>query len=119
MCDLPVERCAQTFRELTTKIFQEGAQRGHGIWRSVRYVARSWLSDGCYDATNLETALKQHFGEGAKMFGMRDGCIRTRVGVTATSISDASAFIFTNYNGPGKRQRGCGTSLQKMLTIHC
>jgi hypothetical protein len=31
-----------------------------------------------------------------------------KVGVTATSISNATTFIFSNYNGKGTRKVGCG-----------
>jgi len=57
-----------------------------------------WLSDGCYDAATLESYLKMVFGPDKRMFHPNSEAAGTKVAVTATSISDASAFLFSNYN---------------------
>lgn len=66
-----------------------------------------WLSDGMYNVSLLESALKESFGANQRIFDSISSC-RVRVGVTATIISDATPFIFSNYNGMGKRVRSCG-----------
>ena len=32
----------------------------------------------------------------------------TKIGVTASTILDASSYIFSNYNGLGRRTKECG-----------
>jgi len=42
------------------------------------------------------------------MFGYRQFATDVKFAVTATTISDASPYLFSNYNGIGKRQKNCG-----------
>lgn len=84
--------------------------KGKGFITRLRDYFRCWLSDGCYDDAALESSLKTIFGDNQKLFDNDDiGLPGTKVAVTATTISDASAFIFSNYNGTGTREKTCGT----------
>ena len=71
-------------------------------------MLRCWLSDGYYDVTALEATLKSYFGEDQRMFGTVPSGIRTKIAVTATTISDAVPVLLSNYNGSGTRQPDCG-----------
>ena len=57
----------------------------------------------------LEISLQETFGARRRMFDADPSAISgTKVGVTATTISDARTFLFSNYNGSAIRQSGCG-----------
>lgn len=74
-------------------------------------LVQCWLSDGVYDVSALEEALSSHFGRSARLFDyvpMRPS--GPKVAVTATNITDASPFVFSNYNGIEPLQRDCGKS---------
>lgn len=62
------------------------------------------MSDAYYDADQFEKTLKLVFGVRTRMFDSRLSPTNTKVAVTATTISDASPYVF----GSGQRQRECG-----------
>ena len=75
----------------------------------VRKGVRCLLSDGNYDPKTIETALKSVFGESRPMFGYHPSSSGIKVAIPASSISDASGFLFTNYNPAITRPLSCGT----------
>ncbi|KAL8912017.1 MAG: hypothetical protein Q9171_002930 [Xanthocarpia ochracea] len=75
-----------------------------------------WLSDGIYDVKALEKVLKDVFGTYERMFGTVQVNQRTKIAVTATTISNASPFVFSNYNGIGVRGDDCGGLSRPVLT---
>lgn len=84
--------------------------KGTGFMTRVREYFRCWLSDGCYDDAALESLLKEIFGENQRLFDAEScGVSGTKVAVTATTISNASPYIFSNYNGCGTRAQTCGS----------
>ena len=106
-----VSRCARTFDILIRDFFGIHMTKGTGLLTQLRDCFRCWLSDGCYDVDLLETSLKDIFGNNRRLFDAdRDGISGQKVAVTATTLSDASTYIFSNYNGK-PRGRGCGTYL--------
>ena len=77
----------------------------------LRHYFRSWLSDGCYDDAPLEASPKGLFGIRRRLFDTNTSTISgSKVAVTATSISDASAFVFSDYRGSENRHKACGKS---------
>jgi hypothetical protein len=95
-----VKKCSTTFDALARQLF--GAR-----WvpqRTILGQAKEWFSwwaaDGKHDPKLLESTLQDHFGCTRRMFDSQDGrSSGPRVAVTATSICDATPFVFTNYNG--------------------
>lgn len=82
--------------------------KGRGFLTHLRDLFRCWLSDGCYDISALETSLKDVFGDNRRLFDAdQHGLSGQKVAVTATTLSDASTYIFSNYNGR-VREKGCG-----------
>lgn len=73
----------------------------------MKNVIKCWISNGRYNVNALEGFLKEHFGNG-RMFNQAKGVSGTKVAVTATGISDAFPFVFSNYNGEGARDAECG-----------
>ena len=59
----------------------------------------SFLADGQYDATVLEEILKKAFGTGPLFGSAHLRPSGMKLAVTATTISDATLYLFTNYNG--------------------
>jgi hypothetical protein len=69
------------------------------------------VSDGYYDATELEAFLKQSFGSQKRLFDTpKFSFSGVKIGITATTISNATPVIFSNYNGEGSRNASCGKS---------
>ena len=104
-----VDKCIQTFDLLVRDFFGLHLTQGRGLVTRVRNYFRCWLSDGCYDVDALEKSLKDVFGEETRMFDAPEsGVSGSKVAVTATTISDAFTYVFSNYNGSGSRNRACG-----------
>ena len=100
-----IEQCTEHFETLARKHFRRTKS---GPFWYIRQLVRCWLSDGLYDASAFEETLRSVFGSSTRMFGHRDNGRSTRVAVTATTISDALPYVFSNYNGIGERRRGIG-----------
>lgn len=103
-----VRQCVRVFDTITHEFFCGQRRKGYGLISCIRQIASCWLSDGIYDVKALEQVLKDVFGAYERMFGSLQVNRRTKIAVTATTISDASPFIFSNYNGVGARQHDCG-----------
>lgn len=106
-----VAQCAQNFGSLTREFFQAQERNRGGLFRRVRRVIKCWMSDAYYDAVKFETTLKKIFGERNRVFGSQFPQPTTKVAVTATTISDALPYLFSNYNGVGKREKDLGELL--------
>ena len=106
-----VATCIRTFDLLVRDFFGLHLTKGRGLITRLRNYFRCWLSDGCYDVNALERSLKDVFGEDRRMFDAPEsGVSGCKVAVTATTISDAYTYVFSNYNGNGIRDRACGGS---------
>jgi len=104
-----VPRCIRVFDILIRDFFGIHLTKGSGLLTRLRDWFRCWLSDGRYDVTALETSLKEIFGDDRRLFDVdRFGVSGQKIAVTATTLSDASTYIFSNYNGIGTREKGCG-----------
>lgn len=103
-----VAQCLQTFEALSRQFFQVRRRSRFGCCRYIRCLFKCWLTDGYYDVNTLEAAMKASFGPGERMFGTSQSPYGTKVAVTATSISDASPFLFSNYNGQARRAKEYG-----------
>ncbi|KAL8802034.1 MAG: hypothetical protein Q9200_006728, partial [Gallowayella weberi] len=82
-----------------------------GCCRYIRRLLKCWLTDGYYNVDAVEAAMKASFGPLERMFGTSQSPYGTKVAVTATSISDASPVLFSNYNGLTTRAKDCGHNL--------
>ncbi|KAL8642303.1 MAG: hypothetical protein Q9228_000981, partial [Teloschistes exilis] len=102
-----VEQCVRVFDTITHQFFCSQSRKGHGFLASLRHLASCWLSDGIYDVEALEKVLKDVFGAYERLFGTVQVNQRAKIAVTATTISDASPFVFSNYNGINARRRDC------------
>lgn len=103
-----VSQCIQVFDNLSRQFFRNREGKRTGIIHYLRRLLKCWLLDGYYDASALEDALKLNFGIHQRMFDSLQPSFGTKVAVTATKISDATPFVFSNYNGLGIRNPNCG-----------
>ena len=72
----------------------------------IRRIFALYLEDGKYKAGVLEDALKEALGLGPIFGPMRSGASGMRFAVTATTISDATLCLISNYNGEGQHDKG-------------
>ncbi|KAG0645016.1 Intracellular membrane-associated calcium-independent phospholipase A2 gamma [Hyphodiscus hymeniophilus] len=92
------KKCLSFFRKFARRIFPRSGMR-HSVWAIIKRVFAFYLEDGKYDATVLEDALKEALGPGSifSSVGLRPSGVK--FAVTATTISDATLCLITNYNG--------------------
>ena len=102
-----IAQCAQLFDRLTRQLFWAGHRRANAF-HSVRRFLKCWLTDGCYDVEVLESLLKENFGDHRRVFDSPQPNSGAKVAVTATTISNAFPFVFSNYNGVGSRHSDSG-----------
>ncbi|KAL9082765.1 MAG: hypothetical protein Q9165_008787 [Trypethelium subeluteriae] len=97
-------QCSSIFDAIVKRFFANHNRLHDWLIPQLRRYLRYWVDDGCYNAVALEDCLKTTFDARSRMFDFGN----TKVAVTATTISDASSFIFTNYNASSLKRRACG-----------
>ena len=105
-----IAQCAQVFDRVTRQLFRAGHKRA-SAFHSFRRFLKCWLSDGCYDVKIFENLLKENFGDDRRVFDSLQPNSGVKVAVTATTISNAFPYVFSNYNGVGVRHPDCGKSI--------
>lgn len=104
-----VPHCIRLFRTLTRESFGEQGPARRSRLKRLKHYLKGLITDGCYDVGKIERALKSSFGETQKIFDCPEHReSRCKVAVTATTISDAITFLFSNYNGSAQRESTCG-----------
>lgn len=99
------------FLTLTHQFFTHAHASDPSFVNSIARAFKCLQADGLYDDKAFEDTLMTHFGRDVKLFSsqyMRAS--GAKVGVTATTVRNASARIFTNYNGITARAKDIGTS---------
>jgi hypothetical protein len=93
-------RCSEVFDSLARRLFgHKQKTAGSPIARMKRYL-HYWIWDGVHDPVVLESSLKDTFGPERRLFGTPQEHISDcKVAVITASISDATPFILSNYNG--------------------
>ena len=109
-----VTYCTDLFDRLARQLFP---RRNRSICAQIRDFLACYLRDSRYDATPLELNLKDVFGHDP-LFGVVKDCPSgTKIGVTTTTISDATLCLFTNYNGVGCRHKDAGTFTDRRTAV--
>ncbi|SMY30092.1 unnamed protein product [Zymoseptoria tritici ST99CH_1A5] len=104
-----LSECINTFRRLAGQFFSGPDIKSVPLIPRIQSYIRCLLNDSCYKAEILESGLQESFGRFTRVFDFPPNSLsRHKFAITATNISDASPFIFTNYNGRGDRDRDCG-----------
>ncbi|PPJ55138.1 hypothetical protein CBER1_09959 [Cercospora berteroae] len=104
----PLAQCEDTFSRLTGEIFGAASRGSWSALAGLPYV-RLLLNDALYKEAVLDSALQDSFGRYVRVFDYPHNAVsRYKFAVTATNITEASPFIFTNYNGRADRDPQCG-----------
>ncbi|KFY32250.1 hypothetical protein V493_00383 [Pseudogymnoascus sp. VKM F-4281 (FW-2241)] len=89
--------CLRFWDKFATRVFEKITLRST-IAKCWWYVA-SYFADGLYDAVLLEEALQEKF-KSRRLFGSTGSRPSgMKIAITATTISNATLCLFTNYNG--------------------
>jgi hypothetical protein len=91
-------RCLEFFHYFAKRIFPSD-RTGGSVFSKLRRFFASYLADGQYDATFLESTLQETFSGGPLFDCVHLRSSGMKLAVTATTISDATLCLFTNYNG--------------------
>ncbi|KAK3933650.1 acyl transferase/acyl hydrolase/lysophospholipase [Diplogelasinospora grovesii] len=101
----PIEDCIVCFESLARLAFQPRPSCRIPILAMVYEFLVSLLVDSRYPARNLESALQRVFGSTRSIIDCSKASeMGAMVGMPVTTIRDASACVFTNYNGVGQRE---------------
>lgn len=87
-------------------VFERVAKKAFELHYPLPFLAvfLSFFTDGIYPTQNLDTALKEIFGEHQTILDCSSAAaMGTKVGIVASTMKPAP-FLFTNYNGSGERE---------------
>ena len=99
------KQCLTFFRKFARIIFPPKAVMRYSICAIIRRIFAFCFEDGKYNATVLEDTLKEALGLGSILGPVRSGPSGMRFAVTATTISDATLCLISNYNGEGQHEK--------------
>jgi hypothetical protein len=107
-----IEESTDTFERLAKVAFTPRTVSKIPIFRNFIELLISYFADGLYAPKNIESALKQVFGDDRSILDVSHATTTgTRVGLPVATVGGTpSRRIFTNYNGVGDRVEGQGTS---------
>ena len=71
----------------------------------LRRIFAYYLEDGKYDASLLDETLKEALGLGPIFDSVEGRPSGVKFAVTATTISDATLCLISNYNGQGSHSK--------------
>jgi hypothetical protein len=111
-----VRQVIDAFRTLTHQFFTHAHVPETSLMNNIVRGFKCWLADGLYDEKAFEDTLIAHFGSDAKLFDSKYmQASGVKLAVTATTVRNASARIFTNYNGMITRAKDIGNSSSPYL----
>ncbi|CZT53522.1 uncharacterized protein RSE6_15143 [Rhynchosporium secalis] len=93
------KQCLEFFLKFARIIFPPKRGYKYSICAILRRIFASYIADGGYDAVVLEKALKEAFGLGRVFDSANSRPSGMKFAVTATTISDATLCLISNYNG--------------------
>ena len=112
-----IEESTGTFERLAKVAFTPRKVSKFPIFRNLVELMISYFTDGLYAPGNIESALKQAFGEYKSILDVSHATTTgTRVGIPVATVDGSpSRRIFTNYNGVGERVKGQGIIVARNL----
>lgn len=103
---------AGSFQSLAKKAFKPRGLSQIPILSRIQKLLVSYLAESLYLADNLETDLKETFGDDSSILDYSYATtIGAKTGLPVTTIPETSSCIFTYYNGVGTRTKDCGKLL--------
>ena len=103
-----IRYCTQIFDIFTRKFFEVHFIKGRSFFTRLRNYFRCWFNDGCYDVVILKDFFKNVFDVDQRMFDINKQCVfECKITMTATTLSNASTYLFINYNDDELKIRNC------------
>ena len=99
------KECIAFFRKFARNIFPSKEGFRSSICTMMRRTFLFYLEDGKYDAARLEENLRVALGPGAIFDPVEARTSGMKFAVTATTISDATLCLISNYNGQGDHSK--------------
>ena len=99
-----VKHCITVFDNLARQLFPKH-KHGWLLCGCVCEFLVCYLADSCYNAVPLELNLKEVFGTCLLFGNIKSHPSRRKIGITTTTISNATLCLFTNYNGTGHQHQ--------------
>lgn len=96
------------FPRFAKTVFPSRAGTKSSIFAKFYTFLVSYFTDGRYDATFLEDVLKKTLGSRPLFDSVASRPSGMKIAVTATTISDATLCLFSNYNGVGSYGKDFG-----------
>jgi hypothetical protein len=107
-----IQKCIEMFPRLAKAAFQHRSIPGFPFVPKAVQSLVSLLADSLYPAANIESALKEAFGEENSMLDMHYATsLGIRVGIPVATLREPALCLFTNYNGIGSRTHDPGRLL--------
>lgn len=99
------KKCIAFFRRFARNIFPSKMGFRRSICTMIRRTFSFYLEDGKYDATRLEENLREALGQSPIFDSVGPRPSGMKFAVTATTISDATLCLISNYNGHGDQSK--------------
>jgi hypothetical protein len=110
------KHCSTMFDRLSREIF--GHKKTEMSPTAIaKRLWRCWVNDKVHDPQAFETALQSIFGRESRLFGpLTKPQTGLKFAVVTSSISDATPFVLSNYNGEKQHDTGnpSGCSIEKV-----
>lgn len=116
------QKTSEDFERVLHDLFGSLHGRQMALTTRLKKAVSCWVTDSRYDNSKVQSTLKNAFGPSQHMFGYFPKSITGgKVAVTATSISNADCFLFTNYNHSSSTDlpRGTCYRVRLLLEDHC
>jgi predicted acylesterase/phospholipase RssA len=102
-----IAHCSNTFDDVLEQFFGPNNLAPKSFFGHLRGYLQTWITDGQYNTTDVEAYLKSIFGASRRLQDPETSSYSgAKVAVTATNISNASMFLFSNYNTIEKKNCG-------------
>jgi hypothetical protein len=93
------KKCIAFFQRFARNIFPSRRNIRSSFCAAIKRFFTFYLEDGRYDAGYLEDVLKEALGLGPIFTPLKSRTSGVKFAVTATTISDATLCLMSNYNG--------------------
>jgi hypothetical protein len=106
----PLDEAVQRFPSIMERVFRRRRSLRVPFLSTGVRLAKSYLSDGLYSASNINAVLKEVIGTDKNILDCSYATSTgTKVGLPVATVSKHPLYrIFTNYNGVGARSRDSG-----------
>ena len=103
-----IRYCTQIFNIFTRKFFEIHLIKDRSFFTQLRNYFRCWFNNDCYNVVVLKNLFKNVFDVDQRIFDINEQCVfECKIAMTATTLSNASTYLFINYNDDESRIKNC------------